>query len=57
MPVLVTCKFDEDRIESEGASVPIISQWEITVAMATTVLIGHVPKSEFAVAPHYRCNT
>ena len=49
MPVLVTCKFDEDRIKTEGVSMetsfsPIKSQWEISVNMATTVLMELVPK-------------
>ena len=47
MCILVTCKFDEYRIKSEGDSVetymyivfPIISQWELSVAMATSVLM------------------
>ena len=40
MPVLVICKFDDNRIKSEGARVdivfPIISQWELSVAMETS---------------------
>ena len=54
MSVLVTCKFDEDRIKSEGAIVfPIISQLELSVAMATIVLIESVPKPDVAVPPPY----
>ena len=52
MHVLVTCKFDEDRINTEGVRVePIISQWELCVAMATTVLTESAPNPESSVSP------
>ena len=40
MDVLVTCKYEEDTIKNEGASVlttffPIITLWELSVAMDT----------------------
>ena len=59
MLVLLTCKFDKDRVksESEGASVetsfsPLyISQWKLLVAMETNVLIGSVPNVYTAFPP------
>ena len=49
MDVLVSCKYEEDPIKNEGARVlttfsPILSQWEISVAMDTRVLIRSGPK-------------
>ena len=48
MPVLVACKFVGDRIKAEGLSgdifLPIISQWELSVAMTTTALMESAPK-------------
>ena len=46
MVVLVTCKYEEDPIKNDGASVytkfsPIITLWELSVAMDTRVLIGY----------------
>ena len=47
MHVLVTCKYKKDRIKNNREKVdivfPIISQWEISVAMETTVLIQSAP--------------
>ena len=55
MSVLVTCKFDEDHIKtkSEGDSVEtwFISQWGLTVAMATTVLMESAPKPKSSLSP------
>ena len=52
MNVLVTCKFEEDLIKNEGASVhnifPIITLWELSVAMDTRVPIGSGPKPNAA---------
>ena len=49
MDVLVTCKYEEDPIENEGARVdttfpPIITLWDIFVAMETSVPILPGPK-------------
>ena len=55
MPVLVTCKFDEIRLkvtEKRGDTVfPIICQWELSVAMVTTVLIRSALKPKAAFPP------
>ena len=58
MPVCLTkfyCKFDEDRIKTEGARVktffPVISQWALSVAMEISVLIGSVPNAYAAFPP------
>ena len=50
MDVLVTCKYEEDPIKNEGASVdttfsPIITLWELFVAMETRVPTLPGPKS------------
>ena len=47
--VLVTCKYEEDPIKNEGARVvtifsPIITLWELSVAMDTRVPIRSSPK-------------
>ena len=48
MDVLVTCKYEEDPIKNEGARVdnifPIITLWELFVAMKTRVPILPGPK-------------
>ena len=48
MDVLVTCKYEEDPIKNEGARVdnifPIITLWELFVAMETRVPILPGPK-------------
>ena len=49
MGVLVTCKYEEDLIKNEGARVdttfsPIITLWELFVAMETRVPILPGPK-------------
>ena len=49
MHVLVTCKNKKDRVKNSREKVetsffPIISQWEISVAMETRVLIQSGPK-------------
>ena len=49
MDVLVTCKYEEDPIINESARVvttffPIITLWELSVAMETRVLIRSGPK-------------
>ena len=49
MNVLVTCKYEEEPIKNEGARVvttffPIITLWELSVAMDTRVLIRSGPK-------------
>ena len=53
MVVLVTCKNIEEPIKNEGARVvtrfsPIITQWELYVAMETKVLIRSGPKPSAA---------
>ena len=49
MDVLVTCKYEEDLIKIKRQSghniFPIISLWELSVAMETRVLIRSGPKS------------
>ena len=62
IPVLITCKFEKDLIKNnrekmETPLASIKSQWELSVAMATTVLIGSAPKPYVAVPPPYRCDT
>ena len=57
MPVLVTCKFDEDWIKTEGVSMetsfsPIISQWELSIALATMVLMESAQKNKNQSFPH-----
>ena len=52
--VLITHKFDEDRIKSEGASLetaPIIRQWELLVAVKSIVLIQSAPNPYAAFPP------
>ena len=49
MNVLVTCKYEEELIKNEGARVfttfsPIITLWELFVAMETRVPILPGPK-------------
>ena len=49
MVVIVTCKNKEEQIKNEGARVvtrfsPIITLWELSVAMETRVLIRSYPK-------------
>ena len=56
MDVLVTCKYEEDAIKNEGARVvttfpPIITLWELTVAMDTRVPIQSGPKLSAAFPP------
>ena len=57
MPVLVTCKFEKDLIykinkrEKVDIVIPIISQWALSVAMETRVLIQSVPKCYAAFPP------
>ena len=53
MDVLVTCKYEEDPIENEGARVvtrfsPIITLWDLSVAMDTRVPIRSGPKPNAA---------
>ena len=52
MDVLVTCKYEEDPIKNEGARVdttlPIITLWELSVAMDTRVPIRSGPKPNAA---------
>ena len=53
MVVLVTCKNKEEPIKNEVARVvtrfsPIITLWELSVAMETKVLIGSDPKPNAA---------
>ena len=60
MPVLVTCKFDKDRIKAEGENVEtpffsIICQWALSVAMVTTVLIRFAPKPSATFLPPQKC--
>ena len=51
MHVLVTCKYKKDRINKGGDIIsPIISQWGLSVAMETGVLIQSAPKP-YAVFP------
>ena len=56
MDVLITCKYEEDPIKNEGARVdttfpPIITLWELSVAMDTRVLIQSGPKPNAAFPP------
>ena len=44
MDVLVTCKNKEDPIKSGHKIFPIITLWELSVAMETRVLIRSGPK-------------
>ena len=48
MDILVTCKYEEDLIKNKALELsqhfPIISLWEISVAMETRVLILSGPK-------------
>ena len=41
MHVFITCKYKKDRIKNNGGDIifPIISQWGLSVAMETRVLI------------------
>ena len=54
--VLVTCKYEEDPIKNEGAKVfitfsPIITLWELSVAMDTRAPIRSGPKPSAAFPP------
>ena len=60
MFVLVTCKFYEDQIKSEGDSVGtcffffiiiIVSHWEFSVVMAITILLECAPKPNSSLLP------
>ena len=56
MHVLVTCKYKKDRIKKQprkGGDIvfPIISQWGLSVAMETIVLIQSAPKPYAAFPP------
>ena len=56
MDVLVTCKYEEDPIKNEGAKsghniLPIITLWELSVAMDTRVPIRSGPKPNAAFPP------
>ena len=56
MHVLLTCKYKKDQIKKQqrqGGDIifPIISQWELSVAMETRVLIQSAPKP-YAAFPH-----
>ena len=50
MHVLVTCKYKKDRRKGGDIVFPIISQWELSVAMETRVLIQSAPKP-YAASP------
>ena len=56
MDILVTCKYEKDPIKNEGARVfttfsPIITLWELSVAMDTRLLIRSGPKPNAAFPP------
>ena len=56
MDGLVTCKYEEDPIKNEGDRVvttfsPIITLWELSVAMDTRVPIRSGPKPNVAFSP------
>ena len=51
MDVLVTCKNEEDPIKNEYKIFPIITLWELPVAMETRVLIRSGPKPNAALPP------
>ena len=58
MHVLITCKYKKDRIKSNREKMetpfsPIISQWGLSVAMDTRVLIQSASK-HYAAFPHPR---
>ena len=56
MPVLITCKYKKDRIKNNREKVEtsfsqIVSQWGLSVAMETKVLIQSAPKPYAAFPP------
>ena len=56
MHVLVTCKYKKDRIKNnrekmETSFSPFLSQWWLSVAMETRVLIQSAPKPYAAFPP------
>ena len=56
MDGLVTCKYEEDTIKNDGARVlttfpPILTLWELSVAMDTRVPIRSGPKPNAAFPP------
>ena len=56
MHVLITCKYKKDWIKNNREKVatsffPIISQWGLSVAMETRVLIQSVPKTLSSLSP------
>ena len=55
MAVLVTCKFYEAPIKNEvvidRTTFPIISQWELSVAMETRVFIRSAPQTLCSLPP------
>ena len=59
MDVLVTCKYEEDPSKNEGGRVdnifPIITLWELFVAMETRVPILPGPKPNAINPPPQRC--
>ena len=60
--VLVTCKYKKDRIKKQlrkGGDIvfPIISQWGLSVAMETRVLIQSAPKPYAVFPPPQWCYT
>ena len=61
MHVLVTCKYKKDRIKKarKGGDIvfSIISQWGLSVAMETRVLIQSAPKPYVAFPPPKWCDT
>ena len=57
MNIFVICKYEEDPIKKLKAleclqHFPIISLWELSVAMETRVLIRSGPKPYAALTPH-----
>ena len=62
MHVLVICKYKKDWIKNnreKGGDIifPIISQWGLSVAMETRVLIQSAPKPYAAFPPSQWCYT
>ena len=62
MTVIVTCKSDEGLIKNEGPILwttfsPIISLWELSVAVETRVWIQSAPKPYAAFLPPQWCYT
>ena len=59
-PVLDTCQFGKVpiRLGKDGDTIfPIISQWQLFIALTTTILIHSAPKPNVAFTPPHGCYT